>query len=57
VEVLCGKNKYPADFLVLGSAASKTCLIIFGRPFLNTCGTVIDYKKEKCLTKFDGSSL
>jgi hypothetical protein len=30
VEVLCGKTKYPADFLVLGSAASKTYPIIFG---------------------------
>jgi hypothetical protein len=30
VEVLCGKTKYPADFLVLGKAASKTCPIIFG---------------------------
>jgi hypothetical protein len=26
VEVLCGKTKYPADFLVLGSAASKLVL-------------------------------
>jgi hypothetical protein len=56
VEVLCGKMKYPTDFLVLGTDASKTCPIIFGRPFLNTCGTVIDYKKEKILTKFDGES-
>jgi hypothetical protein len=56
VEVLCGKTKYPADFLVLGSAASKTCFIIFCRPFLNTCGAVIDCKKEKILTKFDGES-
>jgi hypothetical protein len=44
VEVLCGKPKYPIDFLVLGSAANKTCPIIFGRPFLNTYGAVIDYK-------------
>jgi hypothetical protein len=28
VEVLCGKTKYPTDFLVLGKAASKTCPII-----------------------------
>ena len=41
LEVLCGKIKYPADFLVLGSAASKTCPIIFGRPFLNTCGAIL----------------
>ena len=42
VEVLCGKTKYSADFLVLGSAASKTYPIIFGRPFLSTCGAIID---------------
>jgi hypothetical protein len=56
VEVLCGKTKYLADFPVLGSAASKTCPIIFGRPFLNTCGAIIDCKKEKFLTRFDGES-
>ncbi|KAK1684798.1 hypothetical protein QYE76_045646, partial [Lolium multiflorum] len=56
VEVLCGKIKYPADFLVLGSAASEYCPIIFGRPFLNTCGAIIDCKKEKILTKFAGES-
>ena len=36
VEVLCGKVKYPADFLVLGSPQDDFCPIIFGRPFLNT---------------------
>ena len=56
VEVLCGKIKYPADFLVLAIAASKTCPIIFGRPFLNTCGAIIDCEKEKIVTKFDGES-
>jgi hypothetical protein len=56
VEVLCGKTKYPTNFLVLGKEASKTSPIIFGRPFLNTCGAVIDCKKEKILTKFDGES-
>jgi hypothetical protein len=56
VEVLCGKTKYPTDFLILGIEASKTCPVIFGRPFLNTCGTIIDCKKEKILTKFDGES-
>jgi hypothetical protein len=54
VEVLCDKTKYPTYFLVLGKAASKTCPIIFSRSFLNTCGAVIDCKKEKILTKFDG---
>jgi hypothetical protein len=56
VEVLCGKTKYPTDFLVLGTEASKNCSIIFGRPFLNTYGAVIDCKKEKILTKFDRES-
>jgi hypothetical protein len=56
VEVLCGKTKYPTDFLVLGKEASKTCPIIFGRPFLNTCGAMIDCKKEKIFTKFNGES-
>jgi hypothetical protein len=56
VEVLCGKTKYPANFLVLASAASKTCPIIFGRPFLNTCGVVKDCKKENFFTNFDGES-
>ena len=32
VEVLCGKVKYPADFLVLGSPQDDFCPIIFGRP-------------------------
>src|SRR3954470_8578865 len=56
VEVLGGKIKYPAYFLVLGNEASKTYPIIFGRPFLNTCGAIIDYRKEKVLTKFAGES-
>jgi hypothetical protein len=56
VKVLCSKTKYPTDFLVLGFEASKTCPLIFGRPFLNTCSVVIDCKKEKILTKFDGES-
>ena len=56
VEVLCGKIKYPADFLVLGKEASKTYPIIFGRTFLNTCGAIIDCRKEFFLTKFAGES-
>ena len=47
VEVLCGKVKYPTDFLVLGSVKDKFCPIIFGRPFLNTCSVVMDFKKKK----------
>src|SRR4051794_29913783 len=56
VEVLCGKTKYPADFLVLGNEASKTCPIIFGRPLLNTCGAIIDCQKDKVFTKCNGDS-
>ena len=33
VEVLCGKIKYPTDFLVLRSPQDEFCPIIFGRPF------------------------
>src|SRR3954467_11262824 len=42
VEVLCGKVKYPTDFLVLGSVQDSFFPIIFGRPFLRTCGAIID---------------
>ena len=45
VEVLYVNIKYPTDFLVLSSEASKTCPIIFGRPFLNTFGAIIYCKK------------
>ena len=44
VEVLCGKVKYPTDFLVLGSPQDDFCPIIFGRPFLNTVNAKIDCK-------------
>ena len=46
VEVLCGKVKYPADFLVLGSPQDSFCPIIFGRPFLNTVNATIDCKRD-----------
>ena len=46
VEVLCGKVKYPADFLVLGSPQDDFCPIIFGRPFLNTINVRIDCNKD-----------
>ena len=56
VEVLCGRTKYPADFLVLATTVSDACPIIFGRPFLNTCGAVVDCQKEKVFTNFNGES-
>ena len=46
VEVLCGKIKYPTDFLVLRSPQDDFCPIIFGRPFLNTVNAKIDCKKQ-----------
>ena len=45
VEVLCGKIKYPTDFLVFGSPQDAFCPIIFGRPFLNTINNKIHYEK------------
>ena len=46
VEFLCGKTKYPADFLVLGSPQDSFCPIIFGIPFLNTVNATIDCKRD-----------
>ena len=46
VDVLCGKVKYPADFLVLGSPQDDFCPIIFDRPFLNTVNAKIDCNKD-----------
>src|SRR6187200_1302894 len=46
VEVLCGKVKYPADFLILGSPQDVFCPITFGRPFLNTFNAKIDCEKD-----------
>ena len=46
VEVLCGKVKYPADFLVLGSPQDDFCPILFGRPFLKTVNSRIDCEKD-----------
>ena len=46
IEVLCGKTKYPADFLVLGSPQDSFCPIIFGRPFLNTVNAKIVCEKD-----------
>src|SRR4051812_16191942 len=54
VEVLCGKVKYPTDFLVLGLVQDSFFPIIFGRPFLGTCGDIIDCKKGKVSIEFNG---
>jgi hypothetical protein len=52
VEVLCGKVKYPTDFLVLGTRQDSFCPIIFGRPFFNTVKVKIDYGREKVRVTF-----
>ena len=54
VEVLCGKVKYPTDFLVLGSVQDSFFPSIFGRPFLKTCGAIIDCRKGKVCVEFNG---
>ena len=46
VEVLCGKVKYLANFLILGSPQDDFCPIIFGRSFLNTVKAKIDCEKD-----------
>jgi hypothetical protein len=51
VEVLCGKIKYPTDFLVLGSQQDNFCPIICGRP-LNTVKAEINCLKEKVRVTF-----
>ena len=56
VEVLCGKIKYPTDFLVLGSPQDDFCPIIFGRPFLNTVNAKIDCKKQTVGVSFGDQS-
>src|SRR3954467_9573699 len=54
VKFLCGKVKYPTDFFVLGSVQDSFFPIIFGRPFLSTCGAIIDCKKGKFSVEFNG---
>src|SRR3954462_1629315 len=56
VEVLCGKIKYPTDFLVLGSPQDNFCPIIFGRPFLNIVNARIDCEKQTVGVSFGDES-
>ena len=57
IEVLVGKIKYPADFIVLGCPQDSFCPIIFGRPFLRTVGAEINLLKEKVFIKCDNERL
>jgi hypothetical protein len=56
VEVLCGKIKYPTDFIVLASPQDDICPIIFGRPFLNIVNAKIDCEKETVSLSFEDVS-
>ncbi|KAI4981726.1 hypothetical protein ZWY2020_022218 [Hordeum vulgare] len=56
VEVLCGKTKYPADFLVFSTTQDSFCPIIFGRPFLNIVNAHIDCEKQTVTVGFEGVS-
>ena len=56
VEVLCGKIKYPTNFIILGSPQDDFCHIIFGRPFLNTVNAKIDCEKQTIGVSFGGES-
>ena len=56
VEVLCGKIKYPTNFLALGSPQDDFCPIIFGRPFLNTVNAKINCKKQTVGVSFGDES-
>ena len=56
VEVLCGKIKYPTNFLVLGSPQDDFCPVIFGRPFLNTVNAKIDCEKQTVGVSFGDES-
>ena len=57
VEVLVGKIKYPADFIVLGCPQDSFCPVSFGRPFLHTVGAEINLVKEKVFIKCAGEKL
>ncbi|KAI4979781.1 hypothetical protein ZWY2020_016534 [Hordeum vulgare] len=56
VQVLCGKTKYSADFVVLATTQDSFSPIIFGRPFLNTVNAHIDSEKQTVTVGFEGVS-
>ena len=53
---MCGKVKYPADFLVLGSPQDDFRPIIFGRPYLNIASAKIVCEKDTVTIGLDGMS-
>lgn len=46
VYIILGTFTYPIDLVVMEIPEDDFCPIIFGRPFMNTVGAQIDYKKE-----------
>lgn len=52
VYVLCGKTKYPTDFLLLKTPQDSFYPIVFGRPFLNNSSTMVDCLRGKFSIKF-----
>ena len=53
---MCGKIKYPTNFLVLGSPQDDFCPIIYGRPFLNTVNATLDCRKQTVSVSFGDES-
>lgn len=52
VEVLCGRTKYPAKFLILGEPQGSFYPIVFDRSFLHIVGVVVDCLRKKVVVKF-----
>jgi hypothetical protein len=57
VQVLVGEVKYPVDFVVIDCPQDSFCLIIFGRPFLQTVGAKINLPKEKVVVSCASETL
>ena len=43
---MCGKIKYPTNFIALASPQDDFCPIIFSRPLVNTVNAKIDSEKD-----------
>jgi hypothetical protein len=52
VPISIGPYKYPINFVVNDMTVDSHCPIIFVRPFLNTSGANIGYRKETISLKF-----
>jgi hypothetical protein len=52
VLIIANINYVPIDFIVLDIECNPSCLIILGRPFLRTIGTIIDMKEGNIRFQF-----